>query len=184
MSNIKNTRAMGALSSCLDTTLLGGEGGGGEGEKGEDREEGDARGGGDKANIMSRRQIVLRGLLTLAQLLDIEVQHTATRCNTLQHAATRCNMLQHTAAHCNTLQHTVICCNTLQYAATRCNMLQHAATHCNALQRTAAHCNTLQHTATHGVKRIADSRTTVRYRGEISQKSARYSICHIVSKQR
>ena len=36
----------------------------------------------------------------------INLQHTATRCNTLQHTATHCNTLQHTATHCNTLQHT------------------------------------------------------------------------------
>jgi len=44
--------------------------------------------------------------------------------------------LQHTATHCNTLQ------LTLQHAATHCNTLQRTATHCNTLQHTATHCNT------------------------------------------
>jgi len=38
--------------------------------------------------------------------IDLALQHTASRCNTLQHVATHCNALQHTAMHCNTLQHT------------------------------------------------------------------------------
>ena len=59
--------------------------------------------------------------------VDIRVQLTATRCNTLQHAATRCNrerpqrrtQRRSCATHCNTLQHTATHCNTLQHSATK-----------------------------------------------------------------
>jgi len=101
-------------------------------------------------------------------VVESELHHTATHCNTLQHTATHCNTppytsthsgyqqrdvwavieseLQHTATHCNTLQHTATHCNTLQHTATHFNTLPHAATHCDKLQYTAIHCNTLQHT--------------------------------------
>jgi len=51
-----------------------------------------------------------RFILILAKLM--QVQHTATHCNTLQHTAIYCNTLQHTATHCT----------QLQYDATQCNM--------------------------------------------------------------
>ena len=69
----------------------------------------------------------------------IQLQHTATHCNTLQHAARHCkdcSTLQHTAAHCNTLQHTAT-------HDTDQTCIQHHTA------KTAAHGNTLQHTATH-----------------------------------
>ena len=75
------------------------------------------------------------------------MQHSATELTT-QYAIVNLRgrymlQLQHTATHCNTLQHTAAHCSTLQHAATRCNTL-----HCNTLQHTATHCNTLQHTTT------------------------------------
>ena len=39
---------------------------------------------------------------------NVQVQRTATHCNTLQHTATHCNTLQYTAIHYHTLQHTVL----------------------------------------------------------------------------
>ena len=44
----------------------------------------------------------------LKSQLAMELQHTATHCNTLQYCntETHCNTLWHTATHCNTLQHT------------------------------------------------------------------------------
>ena len=88
-------------------------------------------------------------------------------CNALQlqRTATHCNSLQHTAADCNTLRQTAIHCNTLQHTAKRCNIdvgakqakevvdegkkespRRATATTCNTLQHNATHCNTLQHT--------------------------------------
>ena len=47
--------------------------------------------------------------------VTLELQHTATHCNTLQRTATHCNALQRTATHCNTPpQHKVKHCNTRQ----------------------------------------------------------------------
>ena len=67
----------------------------------------------------------------------LQLQHTATHCNTLQHTATHYNTLHHTTSHCHSATH----CNTLQHIATHCNTLQYTATHCNALQHTATHCD-------------------------------------------
>ena len=61
----------------------------------------------------------------------IQLQHTATRCDTLQHTAKQCNTLQHTVTHCNTLQHPAA------HNVAPCN------THCNTLQHTTIHCNTI-----------------------------------------
>ena len=47
--------------------------------------------------------------------------------------------LQHTATHCNTLQHVICVCN--DWSATHCNTLQHTATHCNTLQHVICVCN-------------------------------------------
>jgi len=92
----------------------------------------------------------------------IDVQHTATYCNTLP--ATCCNAWPRTATDCNRRV-----CNILpqprqfcsspgvlleidfSWTATHCHILQHTVTHCNTLQHTAAHCNTchiLPHLAT------------------------------------
>ena len=60
-----------------------------------------------------------------------EVQHTATRCNTLQHAATRCNTLQHTVTLSLDVGKDAIC--EVQHTATHCNTLPHAATRCHTL---------------------------------------------------
>jgi len=102
----------------------------------------------------------------------VQLQHIATRYNTMQHTATHCNTLehtgfcwtsyccsclmrhtrQHTAIHCNTLQHTATHCSTLGSAGPRtaaaasCDTLQHTAIHYNTLQHTVTCCNTLQHT--------------------------------------
>ena len=65
---------------------------------------------------------------------QVEIQHTATHCNTLQpppHTSTHCNILQHPATHCNILQHTATHCNTLQLNTPHRNTLQHTATHCD-----------------------------------------------------
>ena len=83
-------------------------------------------------------------------LCTLQLQHTATHCNTLQHTATHCNTLQQTATHCNRLQHTATHyesygswampqpCHTYESrTATHCNTLQHTATHCNRLHATA-----------------------------------------------
>jgi len=72
----------------------------------------------------------------------LELQHTATHCNTLQHTATHCNTLQQT--HCNTLQHTATHCNTLQHTPKRYEPW--ATTHCNTLQ------HALQHTTSHTIE--------------------------------
>jgi len=72
---------------------------------------------------------------------QVELQHTATHCNTLQQHcnSTVCSKfagqaeVQHTAIHRNTLQHTATHCNTLQHSATLCNSLQHTSTHCSTL---------------------------------------------------
>jgi len=94
----------------------------------------------------------------------INVEWTATHCNTLQHTATHCNR---TATHCNALQHSATLCNTLQHPATPCKEtylqekichertiyrkrdLEWTATPCNTLQHPTTPCNTLQHPATH-----------------------------------
>jgi len=72
-----------------------------------------------------------------------QLQHAATRCNTIQHAATRCNPLQHAATHYNTLHH-ALAAQLKDAAATHCicNSPQHTATHCNTLHHTAPHYNT------------------------------------------
>ena len=88
-------------------------------------------------------------IVTWSDSLCVELQHSATHCNTLQHTATHCNTLLHTAANCNTLQYTATrctICNILQQNVARCNRLQQTAAHCNTPQHTATHCNTLQHT--------------------------------------
>jgi len=72
--------------------------------------------------------------------------HWHSICN-MQHTATRYNTLHHNAAHYNTLPHTAAHCSTMQHTTTHCSTLQHTATHCHTLQHTATHCNTLQHTA-------------------------------------
>jgi len=71
-----------------------------------------------------------------------QLQHTATRYNTLQHTAAHCNPLQHTVKHCNTLQHTAPSPDrsyTSVLAAGKCQV-QRTAAPCNTL---ATHCNTL-----------------------------------------
>ena len=97
----------------------------------------------------------MREFIYARVIRGVELQHTATRCNTgarhnLQHTATHCNALQRTATHCNTLQHTTTHCNTLQHTAPHCNTLHHTATHCNTLQHTATHCNTIHSSLTDG----------------------------------
>jgi len=69
----------------------------------------------------------------------IQLQHTATQCNTVQHTVTHCNTLQHTATHCNTLQHTTTHLNRpVQYGHSpvyqrlthvRPHLLTHTCTH-------------------------------------------------------
>jgi len=99
-----------------------------------------------------------------------QLQHTATRYNSLQHTVAvvvvtvytrvQSRTLQHSAS---TLQHTAAHCNTLQQTAALCSTLQQSQ-HCIALYNTvgvvtmetrawsesiATHCNMLQHTTTH-----------------------------------
>jgi len=84
-------------------------------------------------------------------------------CQTTTHCNTRYSILQHTVIQ---LQHTATHCNTLQYISTQainafgfhtstllcvdelCQTITHCNTHCNTLQYTATHCSTPQHTAT------------------------------------
>ena len=72
------------------------------------------------------------GHLTKTMCPLLELQHTATHCNTLQRTATHCSAYFH------------LCCFLSRLFSTRGLFW-----HCNTLQHTATHCNTLQHTATH-----------------------------------
>jgi len=56
-----------------------------------------------------------------------QMQHAATRCNTLQLAATRCNSLQHAVTQLPVESMNSRFFNAVQH----CNTLQHIATHCN-----------------------------------------------------
>ena len=94
-------------------------------------------------------------------LLDKELQHTATHCNALQHTATHCNTLQHTATHCTHTYRSLTCwikscngcgpstprcayklyCTVLQRFTTLCTVLQWC---CSVLQCVAVCCSVLQ----------------------------------------
>jgi len=72
-------------------------------------------------------------------MAKVQLQHTATHCNTLQRIATgygKC--VPDKGFNCNHVSF-----DTLQPTATHYNILQHTATHCNTLQHTAtsATCN-------------------------------------------
>jgi len=78
---------------------------------------------------------LLSQLLRTATALLLELQHTATHCNTLQHTATHCNTLQHLKLlYCHAVTAVADCNTSFTGAATHCNTLQHTATHCNTLQ--------------------------------------------------
>ena len=56
---------------------------------------------------------------------DVEMQHTATHCNTLQHTATHCSTLQHTATHCSThyVWHDTICEVEMMWVTSETHMM-------------------------------------------------------------
>jgi len=71
-------------------------------------------------------------------VLECELEHTTTYCQTLEYAATYCGTLTylpHTSAH-------TVLDRTLRYTATYSNILQHTALNCNILQHTATHWHT------------------------------------------
>jgi len=82
-------------------------------------------------------------------LLHVQMQHTATHCNTLQRSAMHCNRWMLTGYLQEWRWHRPLICVCMQHTATHCNTLQHTATHCNTLHHTATHCYTRLHTATH-----------------------------------
>ncbi len=87
-----------------------------------------------------------------------QLQHGATRCNTVPRGATRCHAVQHGATRCNTVPRGATQCHAVQHSATRCNTglrgttrcgaVQHCVTRCNTVSCSATRCGAVQHGAT------------------------------------
>jgi len=86
----------------------------------------------------------------------LQMNMSATLCNTLHHAETHCN------THLCAIQRDTSTSEylNLNISATHCNTLQHIETHCNTLQHTATHCNTLQDAALCNPTRYFDVRVS------------------------
>ena len=91
----------------------------------------------------------------------LQLQHTATHCNTLQHTATHYNTLHHTTSYCHSATHCNTHCNT--HTTTRCipiDGLRRRGYMPTAISPFATHCNTLQHNLQHVLQHFRLSPTT------------------------
>jgi len=75
--------------------------------------------------------------LCIHKYMYIQVQHTATRCNTLQHTATHSSSTYVVSSQ--VIAAVVVILAALSWEPCL-HTLQHAATHCNALQQTHSMC--------------------------------------------
>ena len=102
----------------------------------------------------------------------VQLQHTATQCNTMQHTASHCNTKKPCSMIQQNTQFSRAFCfytrTTLRHIAPRCTTLQHAALHCNTLHYTATHCTTLHHTPTNS--------NTLQHTGNVRHDSIRHAV--------
>ena len=94
--------------------------------------------------------------LPVAFGVPLQLQHAATRCNTLRHTATHCNTLQLMSALriAYSLQCVAVCCSVLQCVAVCCSVLQNIAVYCSVLQCVAVCCSVLQWSAMSSISNL------------------------------